>query len=515
MASITMFDGKDTRKIAVKSAVADSSAAEWMWTPISLRADGNQTMAPMDAYGLVGDIFRGVQIRANAVATMPRHFYTLDGGVEINEDDARLRILGNFPDWLWRTTSSMMFYGASYSAKLDETTQALRWFMTTTITPKWTTTSGLTGFIRSVPGQSMFELSQMLYIWYPSPFTEIGPGVGPARVAMEEAGVVRGVNMALTNYFERGMIQPILLHSDEPFSQAQKDDLRSWFQRMLGGARRAFSLEVAARKLEKIDLSSSLKDAYPPGIRDEMCKSIAKTLGIPFSMLFSDAANYATAQQDEKNFYIQSAIPDCRIIQNALNRQLLNPMGIELDFASDELQCMQENVTTKAQGLNNLIAGGVPVDVAMDAMGYDLDEEDDARIRLISLMKQGASYDAARAYIEADADPLEIERVRKVLDLFAPAKPSPVEQLYTAPQTPPPAPEPPPAEPVPPIKVELRAWQNYAMKRVKAGKPLREFETKHVAPSVAGAIAGALESCATVDDVRAVFHNANLWGQYP
>jgi Phage portal protein len=516
MGKVHYFDGLKS------SLLVDTSNSEWQWTPLPLKAEADAGIAPADAYLSVGDIYRGVQIRANAVAKMPKHFYDLKGGDEIELGDPKLSILGKFTDTLWRIESSLLFYGASYLAKLDANTNALRWFNSATIFPKWLPDKGLIGFSRGAPGQNFFGLDAMAYIWYPSPFTELGPGPGAARVAMEEAGVVRGVNRALSAYFERGMIQPVLIYSDAPLSPDQKSDLKTWFNRMFGGVRRAFSLEIATRKLEKLDLSSSLKDAYPPGIRDEMCKSIAKTLGIPFSMLFSDAANYATAVQDEKNFYEQSVNPDCELIQEALNDQVFNYFGFELYFAPDELPYMQVNTTTKATGLKNLIDAGMPIDVALDGMGYDLDEEDDARVRLISLMKEGATYDAARVYILAGADPNEIERVTAVLDLFKPVsvKPTtPIEQMYTAPQLPQPAQAPvtPPATPaVPPAKADLARWQVKAMKRLKSGKPAAcEFESEHISPALSGAISGSLESCETADDVKRAFNGAQIWEKYP
>lgn len=504
MSKLHFFDG-------LKSLLlVDSSNSEWQWTPLPLKAEAEPGIAPADAYMNVGDVFRGVQIRANAIAKMPRHFYEITGGNEIEVDDPRLKVIGNLTDTLWRIESSLLFYGAAYLAKLDKATGAMRWFNTATIYPRWLPDQGLIGFNRASPGQNFFGLDAMIYIWSPSPFSELGPGPGAVRVALEEAGVIRGVNKALSSYFERGMIQPILLYTEEPLSPDQKNDLETWFQRMFSGVKRAFTTRILSRKLTKLDLSSSLKDAYPLGIRDEMCKSIAKTLGIPFSMLFSDAANYATAQQDEKNFYEQAVIPDCMLIQEALNSQLFRHFGFELYFAPDELPAFQVNSQTKATGLNNLIAAGVPIDVAMDGMGYDLDEEDDARVHLIALMKEGASYDAARTYILADCDPNEIERVAKVLDLFAPkpvAPITPVEQLYTAPQSP---------ELPSPAKADLLRWQTKALKRLKAGKaPACEFESDYISDTLSGAIAGALDTATTADDVRCAFRQSLIWSQYP
>jgi hypothetical protein len=64
-------------------------------------------------------------------------------------------------------------------------------------------------------------------------------------------------------------------------------------------------------------------------------------------------------------------------------------------------------------------------------------------------------------------------------------------------------------------KADLLAWERFALKRVKAGRPLREFESEHIPASMRGAIAGALETAQTIDDVRSVFRQAQNWSQYP
>jgi hypothetical protein len=62
---------------------------------------------------------------------------------------------------------------------------------------------------------------------------------------------------------------------------------------------------------------------------------------------------------------------------------------------------------------------------------------------------------------------------------------------------------------------ELRKWQKMAEKRVKEGKPLREFESAVIEPALHGAISGALETVKTVDDVKRVFEPVIEWRGYP
>ncbi|HOX87868.1 MAG TPA: hypothetical protein PLY04_17950, partial [bacterium] len=68
---------------------------------------------------------------------------------------------------------------------------------------------------------------------------------------------------------------------------------------------------------------------------------------------------------------------------------------------------------------------------------------------------------------------------------------------------------------VEPQDEELRKWQRMAEKRVKEGKPIREFESTRIEPSLHGAISGALEEAQSVDDVKRVFEGVFDWRGYP
>jgi len=66
-----------------------------------------------------------------------------------------------------------------------------------------------------------------------------------------------------------------------------------------------------------------------------------------------------------------------------------------------------------------------------------------------------------------------------------------------------------------PMKSELKAWERFAVKRVKDGKALREFESDDIPDALKGAIEGALVAAKTADDVRGIFRDALTWKAYP
>jgi hypothetical protein len=60
---------------------------------------------------------------------------------------------------------------------------------------------------------------------------------------------------------------------------------------------------------------------------------------------------------------------------------------------------------------------------------------------------------------------------------------------------------------------EIKQWRTWAVKRVGKKSFSSEFETSHIPPALAGAIAGALDSAKSVADVEQIFDDP--WLGYP
>jgi len=177
-------------------------------------------------------------------------------------------------------------------------------------------------------------------------------------------------------------------------------------------------------------------------------------------MLDSEAANYATAQEDRLSFYEDVIKPRAHKFEGVLNEQLLWRDGLRLEFRFSEMDIFQEDEGDRAELLNKLTTAGLPIELALDLAGYELTDEQSALL---------ASHQAEIS--ERNEQSSDIE--------------------------------------------ELRRWQRMAEKRVKEGKELREFETSVIEPSLHGAISGALENAKTVSDVKRVFDSVIEWRGYP
>ena len=57
-----------------------------------------------------------------------------------------------------------------------------------------------------------------------------------------------------------------------------------------------------------------------------------------------------------------------------MNRQLFEPMGLNWKFLPQELSVFQEDEEQRAQSLQALVAAGVPLDLALEMLGFTLPE---------------------------------------------------------------------------------------------------------------------------------------------
>jgi hypothetical protein len=257
---------------------------------------------------------------------------------------------------------------------------------------------------------------------------------------------------------------PVTLLGIDSNDRNEIERIQSWFRRSATAIKNAFRvLGVRAGSITPVTLTPPLKDLSFPEISEMAKDNIAMAFGIKQTLLDSEAANYATAQEDRLAFYEDTIKPRARIFEDALNEQLLARDGLRLEFRFGEMDIFQEDENDRADLLNKLTSAGLPVEVSLQLAGYKLTEEQ------LSMLEEHQEQLDSRI----DEQPFD-ERT-----------------------------------------AELRKWQKFAEKRVKEGKELREFESSLIEPSLHGAISGALENVKSVEDVKRVFDSVIAWRGYP
>ena len=246
--------------------------------------------------------------------------------------------------------------------------------------------------------------------------------------------------------------------------------------------------------MEAVTIGEGLESLANRALTDEAREEIATALGIPHSILFSNAANFAVSEKDDFHFYDKKVVPDCLFIQSVFNEQVLAPFGYKLRFLYQTLDVFQEDEKERAaslQFLTQVLEKGQIAEVGMDILGYEVPGETMDLLR--SIWADNEAKEEQRR-----ADFLARTEARQQSQEDRPLVPSESDIEKTA------------------LQLDLEKWQRYAEKRVKAGKvPDREWDISgtEITGAIKGAISIALIECETVEDVAAVFDD--VWTGYP
>ena len=414
-------------------------------------------------YKYVPLLFRAVQLRCDALSSVP---VAIMKGKENEVDWPYPTKLGNL---IWQWEASNLLAGAAYGEIVTNKSgfrKDIKYRNPFDMDVKYD--RGVYQFKQNSSGAVWYNEPeagqyQMLYIKEFDPTQDTGPGIGAGKASNIDAKLLYAISKFPEMYFEGGAM-PVTLLGIDSNDRNEIERIQSWFRRSATAIKNAFRvLGVRAGSITPVTLTPPLKDLSFPEISEMAKDNIAMAFGIKQTLLDSEAANYATAQEDRLSFYEDTIKPRARLFEDALNEQLLARDGLRLEFRFNELDIFQEDENKRADLLSKLTMAGLPIEVALELAGYKLTDEQ-------------------TSMLESHQEQLD-DRIDE----------TPVDERTT----------------------ELRKWQKFAEKRVKEGKELREFETSVIEPSLHGAISGALESAKTTEEVRHIFDSVITWRGYP
>ena len=423
--------------------------------------------SPADYYTRVAWLRRAVDLRAETLASLPIEWSqgeeALEGQPAFPFELDLSALLNTFEAWL-------ILYGAAYflvERNVMGRPKNVKAIHPSTIKPTLTKEEGLTGFMRRVGGiERTFDADGLGYIWLPTRKGEIGPGETPVEAALAAAGVLDHVATYTKKFFEQGAIKTTVLSFPDMTDPNERERVENWFKRMTTGVSNAFRVLAVRSGLGSFVLGSDLSELMLAELTKAQREDIGTALGVPHSLLFSNAANFATAKEDNKHFYDKTVFPAAHRIERALNEQLFEPLGYTMRFATEQLELFQDDELDKAERL------------------------------ALMLDRQVITIDEARSQL--DLPPLEAQPI--TIDAPPPiAIPANVGGVSEA------------------VRAELRKWQRKAERRADEGKPDKaaEFESDIIPASLLAAVSGGLEGVGDRAAVRAVFADALAWGSYP
>ena len=329
-----------------------------------------------DAYEVVPMLYRAVNLRCDAISTVP---YTLTRR-------------GEAVEWPWRqspaelikdTERSLLLTGGAYWYKVikGRTMTGFVVLNPTTMTVGFEPTmatledpySGAL-FTQTQLGRlyGPWTINDIVYFREPSYRDDILPGLAPAQVALQSSQLGHYLERFTSAFFEGGAQPVMVMNLPESMDDAEFARFRGEFSTRISGVANAFrSLFVRSPELKVQKVTPDINTMMLPELQERVITSVAMTLGVPRTMLEASAANYATADSDRQSFWRETIVPRLGLYEQILNNQLLGPIGYEIRFNPEMLDVMQADEADRADSLLKLTQAGLDLPNAMRILGYD------------------------------------------------------------------------------------------------------------------------------------------------
>lgn len=375
-----LFDG-------LKAVAIDELPPE-AWTFYSGGQDKKPLQLLKEYWRAVPWLFRGVQLRAQALSALP--FAIVNRvGKDVDTSADYDNILGFLPDpvsLLYLVEAALTLLGRAYlfREKNRARTLDLRYLLPTSITPKINETPGrdepvgLVGFIRQLRhGKKLLPVEDIVYFWTPDPFVELGPPTGsPGQAALRAAGALFSIDGFANAFFSRGAIKATLLTVEGSPREGEKKKLEAWWRRFITGAKNAFAAKVISAAVKPVILGEGMGELSDTEFTKEKREDIATALGVPQTMLWSTAAaglgGGSVVTSDNLSFYRDTIVPEAEFAASVLNSQLLDGLGYRLDFRPETLDVYQADENERAAAYSSYVMAGMAQSVAAQILGIEL-----------------------------------------------------------------------------------------------------------------------------------------------
>ena len=444
-----------------------------------------------DAYCRVPTLYRSVNLRADAISSVPYR-------IERRNRSVDWMFATTLPELLRNTELSLLLTGAAFWLRIMKGNvligfQVLNPF---TVEVKFDQTKvnplnpveAMT-FIQHINGVKAgeWDAQNIVYFREMSYSDEVRHGLPPVQVAMQSSQLQYYQERFTSAFFEHGA-QPVTIMSMP--TDTSKEEMerfsKDWLSKFVGGTARAFRAAfVRGGDIKATVITPPIKDMMLPELQERAERNIAKTLGVPITMLEASAANYATAQADVMSFWRTTIIPRLGMYEQVINNQLLAPLGYKLVFTPEAMDVMQTDEAQRAGALLSLTQAGVAVDYAMEILGYDTDFID--RMRASSTPPE-----APQATITPPPDPTP--------PLLNPEAPKPAVEANQ--------------QDAMVASVDTKSMKGYVLWRRKAEKRLinqksLDFDFAHedISPEDAAWIRYQLPDCTSMSEVKSLFES--------
>jgi HK97 family phage portal protein len=404
---LTIFDGQSIKSKDLSAWTAGE------WSSVFGSYFGTEDSTPRSLYSAVGWLYACVNLRADRVSAMPWCIYSGENKLLSDGDDlSKYPFLDNFTDLLELTEAALCLCGYAYWFKarnLRNQPLGLRWFAPDSIEPVYNRDVGISGFKRSLGGggtNKEYAPEDIIYFKLPNAFSELEPGTPPAQAAMADASVLHKMNDFKGTFFGRGAIKATILSLAETTPPEEVQKIDAWWRRFFSGVKNSWNTKAMAGKVEAVVIGEGLESLSNSDLTNESREAIGTALMVPSSILAANAANFATAQQDEINFLNNCIIPETKLIERHLNRQLFGPTALRFRFEPERLSAMQEDEEQRASSYATYVNAQMRPSIAAQLVGLNLPD--------------GVTYDMLDADIAAEQELQRMQSEATIARLNAP-----------------------------------------------------------------------------------------------
>lgn len=331
-------------------------------------------------------LYRGLEYRANGVASVPFAIYKGDAEFDTSEDwQNKIEIMPDPWTLLRKLEKSMTLFNYGYLAQPKNPygiAKELRYLVPSTMKPIITEDGGLTHFERKLRGKTIeMGIDEVVYFWGDDPYTEIGhPQSSPATAAMAAAGVLMNVDEFAAAFFERGAIKATILAVPQGTQKDERDALSKWYSGIMTGISNAFSTKVLnADAVTATVIGEGLEGLENTTLSKDKKEDISTALGIALSKMFPTTATDSNRAEDEKSYLNDTIVPQTRFYEGILNKQVFDDLGLKWKFQPQQMDLFQEDEQKRADAFSKYVAavGRDKASIIAEMLGLELPDQYD------------------------------------------------------------------------------------------------------------------------------------------
>lgn len=317
-------------------------------------------------YSAESYMYRCVNLRAATLASMPWRIERISDGetVATSEDQAmplELSWLGNFYSLLYVTEADLSLFNQGaywYKVRNAMGIKEIKRLLPSSVSWQQVGMTDEVEFNRiSSIHAGAFDSNDVVYFWRYNAMSELGSGTCPAHAALSDSGLLYSVNQFAIDFFDRGAIKGTLLTVDGNAKNPEIEKLEKWWQSVYSGLKKSWQTAAVRAGVNVVKIGEGIGELSNTNLTTEKREAITTAFGTPDSLVMSNASTFATAQQDVKNFYTQTMIPEFLFVAGIANEQLLEPEGYRLILEAQKIPELQEDEEERAASFVQIVNG--------------------------------------------------------------------------------------------------------------------------------------------------------------